>query len=97
MSIGQNIRKTRSENGMTQTELANKIGITKQLMYKYEMDVIKEIPIEIVAKAAKALDTGMLDILGIEDTITSEERKMLRMYREADNENKKRAESALRQ
>ena len=36
MNIGSKIKQLREENGITQTELAERIGTTKQNIYKYE-------------------------------------------------------------
>lgn len=44
MSNGEIIKKLRTEIGMTQTELAEKIGTSKQNIYKYENGIITNIP-----------------------------------------------------
>ena len=39
MSIGENIRKLRKSQGLTQKELANKLGKTPQYISKLEKDI----------------------------------------------------------
>lgn len=41
---GLRIRILREKAGLTQTELAEKIGVSKQTLYKYENDIITNIP-----------------------------------------------------
>lgn len=53
MTVGERIKKTRESLGITQTELASQTGISKQNLYKYENNIITNIPsdkIEIIAK-----------------------------------------------
>lgn len=53
MSIGQRIKQVRKANKITQDDLAEKIGTTKQTIYKYENGIITNIPstkIELIAK-----------------------------------------------
>lgn len=52
-TIGEKIRKLRCEREVTQLELARIVGTTKQNIYKYENNIITNIPtakIEIIAK-----------------------------------------------
>ncbi len=53
MNIGQRIKQIRKANKITQDDLAEKIGTTKQTIYKYENGIITNIPstkIELIAK-----------------------------------------------
>ncbi len=55
-TIGERIKAIREENGMTQTELADAIGTTKQNIYKYENNIVTNIPsdrIEAIARIFK--------------------------------------------
>ena len=50
--IGERIKKLREEKGISQTDLAIKIGESKQTLYKYETGKITNIPsdkIELIA------------------------------------------------
>lgn len=61
MTIGENIRKIRKEKGMTQSELAKKIGISYQQIGQYEQG--KRNPkIETIDKIATALGVRIVDI-----------------------------------
>ena len=62
MNVGDRIKMRRKEIGMSQTELAEKVGSTKQNIYKYENGIITNIPsdkIEAIA-AALAISPGTL-------------------------------------
>lgn len=56
MTTGKRIAMYREQAGIRQTELADKIGISKQLLWKYETDRITNIPLENIEKIASALD-----------------------------------------
>ena len=40
MTVGDRIRKQREQLGISQTELAEKVKISKQTLYKYETNII---------------------------------------------------------
>lgn len=48
MTKGQRIRKAREKAHFSQTELATIIGISKQTLYKYEHDIVTNIPSNII-------------------------------------------------
>ena len=64
MSIGQRIKECRELLKMTQESLANKIGTTKQTIYKYENDIITNIPPDKVELLAKALAISPAYLMG---------------------------------
>ena len=53
MSVGKRIKEIRTNLGMSQVDFANAIGVTKQTLYKYENDLITNIPSDKVEAAAK--------------------------------------------
>ena len=61
--IGQRIRKFRKEKGLSQTELADKIGKSLRTVQKYEKGEI-EAAISVISDIAEALGVSSLDILG---------------------------------
>lgn len=68
MSIGENMKKRRLSLGMTLEEVADKVGVSRQTMSRYETGVIKNYSPEKVADIAKALNTTGSYLLGyIED------------------------------
>ena len=62
--VGKRIRDIRNLKGIGQVELANKIDIDKQLLYKYENGVIINIPSDNIEKIAEALNVSPADIMG---------------------------------
>ena len=63
MTIGERIRLERKILGITQTELAKKIGSTKQTVYKYETGIITNIPprkIELLADVLNVLPAYLI-------------------------------------
>ena len=67
MTKGQRIRKVRESENMTQTELANRLKISKQTLYKYENDIITNVPSNIIEQIAEITDCTPAYIMGWED------------------------------
>ncbi len=57
--IGDNIKKYRSKNELTQEGLARKADISYTTLTKIETNVIKQPSVQIMAKIAKALNTSI--------------------------------------
>lgn len=55
MSIGARIAELRAKNGISQTELAELLGTTKQTIYKYETGLVTNIPLEKIERIAEVL------------------------------------------
>ena len=64
---GEAIKDLRTKKGLTQEELAVKIGITKQAIYKYENNIVKEIPPKKAEELARIFDVHPSVIMGWED------------------------------
>ena len=62
--IGDRIKSIREKIGMSQTELARKINSTKQTVYKYENNIITNIPVNKVEAIASALQTTPEHLMG---------------------------------
>ena len=56
-SIGLRIKELRHKAGLTQTDLAKLIGVSKQNLYKYENGIITNIPSDKIEALANVLDT----------------------------------------
>jgi len=69
MTKGERIRSLREGINMSQTELAEAIKVSKQTMYKYENDVINNIPSDKIELLAKALETTPENIMGWGDGV----------------------------
>lgn len=66
MTVGDRIKNRRDDLGMTQIELANKIKCSKQTLYKYENNIITNIPYDKLVLISKALDVSPTFLMGWE-------------------------------
>ena len=67
MNIGDRIKSLRDERKMTQTELAELIGTTKQNIYKYENGIITNIPSDKIELIAKSFNVSPAYVMGWDD------------------------------
>ncbi|MCH5202910.1 MAG: helix-turn-helix domain-containing protein [Oscillospiraceae bacterium] len=67
MTIGQRIKISREHKGLSQVELADKIKISKQNLYKYENDIITNIPSDKIEDMAKVLEVSPSYLMGWEE------------------------------
>lgn len=94
MTVGQRIKHKREQFNISQTDFAKKIGVSKQTLYKYENDIITNIPSSIIENIAKALLTTPEYIMGwsedpaekITQKMVEDEkaRELYRQYKAAD-------------
>lgn len=61
-NIGNLIKEYRKDKGMTQQQLADKIGKHKITIAKYESGKITNIPFDVLSEIAKALDVDIYDL-----------------------------------
>lgn len=61
---GDLIKKIRKEKNITQTELAEAIGVSKQTMYKYENNIVSNIPSDKIELIAKKLNISPGQLMG---------------------------------
>lgn len=61
---GTRIKRFREKNGLTMEEVGKSIGLTKQAIYKYENDIVTNIPYDKILLLAKALHVEPWEILG---------------------------------
>lgn len=67
MTVGERIKQRREQQGLTQTELGDAVGTTKQNIYKYETGMITNIPIERLEDIAEALHMKPGELCGWEE------------------------------
>lgn len=67
MKKGMRIRILREKAGFTQTELAEKIGVSKQTLYKYENDIITNVPSDKIEAIAEVTGYSPEYIMGWKD------------------------------
>ena len=60
----ENIKSKRLELNMTLEELANKVGISRQTIQRYESGVISNIPSDKIEKLAEALECSPAFLMG---------------------------------
>nr|DAG69073.1 MAG TPA: helix-turn-helix domain protein [Caudoviricetes sp.] len=70
MTIGDRIKKQRMFIDMSQTELAEKIGVKKQTLYKYENNVVTNIPSDVIEKICKVIKVSPAYLMGWSDNLT---------------------------
>lgn len=88
MTKGQRIRERREQMHFGLTELAERVNITKQTLYKYENDIVTNIPSDKIEELAKVLNTTPAYLMGWEETIEEKivslplnEKEMHSLYR----------------
>ena len=69
MTIGTRIKSLRESKGITQTELAELIGTTKQNIYKYENGIITNIPSDKIELIAQRLSVSPAYLMGWEEML----------------------------
>lgn len=64
MTKGERIRISREKIGLSQVELAERVGVSKQNMYKYENNIITNIPSDKIESLAEILGVSPSYIMG---------------------------------
>ena len=64
MTIGEKIKSQREKLNMPQVELAEKVSISKQTLYKYENDIITNIPSDKIESIAFVLNVTPAYLMG---------------------------------
>ena len=64
MTIGERIKDLRESKNMPQTELAERIGAKKQTIYKYENNIITNIPSDQIELIARVLEVSPAYLMG---------------------------------
>ena len=101
--IGENIKNLRISKGMSQAALAEKIGETRQTLWKYESGTVTNIPVVKIEALAEALSCDPSELLGWEQEgnvereifmeerapyLTRKEAEMLENFQSLNRENK---------
>lgn len=67
MTKGERLRKRREQLGLSQTEVANSVNVSKQTLYKYENDIVTNIPSDKIEALARKLETTPEFLMGWEE------------------------------
>jgi len=71
MSFGKKIKQLREKNQMTLSEVAQRIGVATQTVFKYEKEIVTNIPLDRVEKFAKIFNTTPAYLMGWETEETN--------------------------
>lgn len=64
MTVGERIKALRTQLGMSQVEFADKINVSKQTLYKYENNIIANIPSDKIEAAATIGNVTPASLMG---------------------------------
>lgn len=64
MTVGKRIKDLREKRGLSQVDLADKVSVSKQTLYKYENDIITNIPSDKIEAIAQVLNTSPAYLMG---------------------------------
>lgn len=84
MIVGEIIRERRKAIGMTPEELADKIGVSRATIYRYESNKVGKMPINSLCPLAHALRTTPAELMGWKQnhfSITDKEKIHITKYR----------------
>lgn len=71
MNIGKKIKMAREQKNMTLDEVARRCGTTRQTIYKYENEIVTNIPYDRIILLSKALDVTPSYLFGWEEKKSS--------------------------
>lgn len=66
MTMGERLLALRLQNNLTQTDVAEYIETNKQTIYKYEKDIIRNIPLDKLEKLANLFNVSAAYLVGWE-------------------------------
>ena len=67
MTIGERIKSVREKSGMSQVDFADKINVSKQTLYKYENNIITNIPSDKIERIASIGGVSPAYLMGWKD------------------------------
>lgn len=76
MTIGDRIKKLRTDAGLTQSELAEAIGVKTPAVYKYENGLVVNLKRSTVADLARVLHTTPSFLMGFDEIDEVDSRKL---------------------
>ena len=88
MSVGLRIKLAREQRNMTLEDVAKLCDTTKQTIYKYENEIVTNIPYDKIVLLTKALDVSPSYLFGwnedspSETQLTEGEKLMLNLFRQ---------------
>lgn len=101
MTKGDRLKYLRQKNNYTLEEIGKKINVTRQTYFKYENDIITNIPTDKIEELAKIYHVSESYIMGWSETISSsmilteEEETLIKKYRALDDRGKENVIATL--
>ena len=105
MTVGERLKQLREKSGMSQVDFATKINVSKQTLYKYENNIITNIPSDKIEAAAKIGNVSPAYLMGWSDpseknqnagvNFSKSEINFLRRYRLLDSDGQKHVDIIL--
>lgn len=104
MSIGQRIRMAREKSGMTMEEVAKRCNTTKQTIFKYESEIVTNIPYDKIVLLSNALSVSPSYLFEWDDhkstpdkdDLTEGEKLVLQLFRQIPEDKQAAAIELLR-
>lgn len=106
MTVGERIKELRIKLGMSQVSFADKINVSKQTLYKYENNIITNIPSDKIEAAAKLGNVSPAYLMGWDELLEKQkanrkafaqqwniqffDKKLLTSFSQLTDENKKK-------
>ena len=69
MTTGERINEVRNKLGISQVDFADKINVSKQTLYKYEHNIITNIPSDEIEAAAQLANVSPAYLMGWESKV----------------------------
>ena len=106
MTVGERIKEIRTSLGISQVDFADKINVSKQTLYKYENNIITNIPSDKIEEVAKLGNVSPSYIMGwtkkekilntfcgdgVLDYFSTSEKALIELYRNLNDTGKKEA------
>ena len=104
MSVGLRIKLAREQKNLTLEEVAERCETTKQTIFKYENEIVTNIPYDKIVLLSKALDVSPSYLFGWEEKeispsepeLTEGEKLMLELFRQIPENRQNEALDLLR-
>lgn len=68
MSMGIRLKSIRTMSGLTQNDLAKRVGVQRSAIQKYESGKVDNVPVKTLEALADALDVSPQDLMGWSDS-----------------------------
>ena len=99
MKMSERIKERRHALGLTQEELATKLGLQKSAIAKYENGRVSNIKRSVISEMSRILDCSPTYLMGFDDPVPSaasvsiepDEEKLLSSYRKLNKTGKEKA------